>query len=499
MRSRRVRRVDAHVHVRRHTQWFAVTAAALTLGAALPAQSAAAAHGRTSNGGHISARHGAVHWTSNTRGSDLRAAHAAACPAVQFIGARGSGETPSQDYDYGPTIWKVEERLHSHGVSADEPLKYEAINVEWTKPDYYTHGYHHSVLDGIDNLDGDISRLVAACPNIRIVLAGYSQGAQVVGDAYQQHMNATDRAHVIGIAMLGDPRFNGQQGGAMNVGSYQSSLDGVVAFTGSARAWPRDQENMVRSYCSANDPICGYKGLASMISCKLHKDCAHFHYMDLDVPGTSIPYTTAAADFLLARIRDTDPAPAPPTPAPPPTPPAPVQPAITFDGAPGTGAPPATLGPYTMQPFAADTSDEGTDETAVGGPTGAITFDSPLQHDYVGDLWQTWSNDYAGDVYEDDYNTEPDGTYEITVTLPPGTGAFYAYAEPDIFEDFDLSATAQDGTTSGATNVFGNSGAQYFGFYASCGNTLDTVTFTDSPLDGALAIGEFGIAPASGC
>lgn len=170
-------------------------------------------------------------------------------------------------------------------------------------------------------------------------------------------------------------------------------------------------------------------------------------------------------------------------------------PDIFFDGSPGTNAPPATLGPYTMQPFPADPTAEGTAETQVTGPTGPITFDSALTHDLVGSDWATWSNGYTGDVYEDD-TALPDGSFEVTVTLPPGTGAFYGYAEPNLFEDFDMSATAQDGTTSGPMTVYGDAGAQYFGFYASCGHTLTSVTFTDSGGDTAMAIGEFGIAPA---
>jgi hypothetical protein len=148
-----------------------------------------------------------------------------------------------------------------------------------------------------------------------------------------------------------------------------------------------------------------------------------------------------------------------------------------------------------MESFGTDPSDEGTDESQVDGPTGPITFDTSLQHDLVGSTWQTWSNGYGGDVYEDD-NTLYDGSYEVTITLPPNTGAFYAYAEPDEFEDFNMSATAQDGTTSGQTAVYGESGAQFFGFYASCGHTITTVTFTDGAGDQAMAIGEFGIAPA---
>ena len=43
-------------------------------------------------------------------------------------------------------------------------------------------------------------------------------------------------------------------------------------------------------------------------------------------------------------------------------------------------------------------------------------------------------------------------------------------------------------------------GARYFGFYASCGNAVKTVTVTDAGEDEALGVGEFGIAPvASGC
>lgn len=173
-------------------------------------------------------------------------------------------------------------------------------------------------------------------------------------------------------------------------------------------------------------------------------------------------------------------------------------PFTTFDGGPGTDAPPATLGPYAMQPFPADSSDLGSDVSSLAGPTGAISFDNPLTHDQVANGWQTWSNGYTGDVYDNDQAAD-DGQFETTITLPPGTGAFYLYAEPDIFEDFAMSATSDDGTTSGATTVFGDSGAQYFGFYAACGHSIKSIEVTDDGTDDAMAIGEFGIAPASSC
>jgi hypothetical protein len=171
---------------------------------------------------------------------------------------------------------------------------------------------------------------------------------------------------------------------------------------------------------------------------------------------------------------------------------------IIFDDSPGTSAPPSTLGPYPMQAFPSDPAAEGTSESQISGPTGTVTFDSALTHDLIGSDWATWSNGYTGDVYEND-TTLSDGSLEITVTLPAGTGAFYAYAEPNLFQDFDMTASAKNGPSSEDVTVEGDSGAQYFGFYATCGHTISSITFTDSGGDTAMAIGEFGIAPATAC
>jgi hypothetical protein len=162
---------------------------------------------------------------------------------------------------------------------------------------------------------------------------------------------------------------------------------------------------------------------------------------------------------------------------------------LVFDGSPGTGAPPSTLGPYTMKAFGADSQPLDTDVSGVSGPTGEVSFSPALEHDQIGNGWATWSNGYTGDVYAT-------GSAEsATVTLPAGTDAFYLYAEPDEFETFTVTATAQDGTSSGPVNVEGESGATYFGFYGTGGATVSTITITTEGDD--FAIGEFGIAGTS--
>jgi len=173
-------------------------------------------------------------------------------------------------------------------------------------------------------------------------------------------------------------------------------------------------------------------------------------------------------------------------------------PKIVFDGSAGTGSPPTTLGGYTMTPFGTDEQPscdaEGSSVTGVDDPAGTIGFDEALHHDIVGQCWNTWSNGYSGDVYDTVSSTDP---ASVTISLPSGTQAFDFYAEPNPYDDFTITATAQDGTTSGPVTVNGYGGASNFGFYGVGGATLASITVTADSEAGGFAIGEFGISPAT--
>lgn len=161
---------------------------------------------------------------------------------------------------------------------------------------------------------------------------------------------------------------------------------------------------------------------------------------------------------------------------------------ISVDTSPGTAAPPPTLGPYTMTPFEADARELFQLVSDVPAPEGrTLQFDQLVDHYRIGDGWATWSHGYTGDVYF------VQGT-RLVMSLPADTKAFYFYAEPNVFDTFDVTATASDGTTSGPISVAGRSGAQYFGFYATGGATLSTITVTVDPGALGFAVGEFGIA-----
>jgi hypothetical protein len=162
--------------------------------------------------------------------------------------------------------------------------------------------------------------------------------------------------------------------------------------------------------------------------------------------------------------------------------------AIVFDGSPGTAAPPGTLGPYAMTAAAADPRPVDTTVSDTTLPDGTMAFSPSVTHLTTPDGgWATWSNGYAGDVYFDT------GT-SLTMTLPSGTGAFYFYAEPNVFATFTVQATAQDGTTSGPVSVSGDGGATYLGFYGTGGAQVKTITVTTDAAAAGFAVGEFGVA-----
>jgi hypothetical protein len=157
---------------------------------------------------------------------------------------------------------------------------------------------------------------------------------------------------------------------------------------------------------------------------------------------------------------------------------------VFFDGSPGTGPPPATLGPYTMTRFGPDRQSIGP-VVGVADPAGTLVFPQPLEHLQVGEGWATWSHGYQGDVYMS-------GDDQIAIVdLPSGTRAFYLYAEPNVFADFSVTATAAEGATSGPVTVYGESGAAYFGFYTTGSKTLSRIAVDAEDL---VAIGEFGIS-----
>jgi cutinase len=93
---------------------------------------------------------------------------AAACPDVEVVFARGTGEDPG----VGPTGQAFVDQLQSRvgGRSLGVyPVNYPATN-EWS-----------TGIDGVRDAGAHVVSMAQTCPQTKMVLSGYSQGAAVMG------------------------------------------------------------------------------------------------------------------------------------------------------------------------------------------------------------------------------------------------------------------------------------------------------------------------------
>jgi acetylxylan esterase len=127
------------------------------------------------------------------------------CSDVHLIVDRATGEPPSQGV-IGTLATEITTRLPGTTV---EWVNYPAVLVP----------YDQSTNSGIEMTKSAIQKYADSCPNAKIVLLGYSQGAQVVGDVMCGGGGAfglgpfTDPLadqyvkRIAAVVQMGDPRF----------------------------------------------------------------------------------------------------------------------------------------------------------------------------------------------------------------------------------------------------------------------------------------------------
>ncbi|KAL1311485.1 hypothetical protein AAFC00_004426 [Neodothiora populina] len=165
-----------------------------------------------------------------------------------MIVARGSTESPGTGTLLSPLISAVESHLPgSDHVAVDYPASLAR--------------YADSVYTGVSNMTKLVQSHVAACPKSKIVLLGYSQGAQVAGDTvcgttsaggFTQTSALASKysTNVIAVVMFGDPAnvsgLSFDKGNATSNGLFpRTSLSACTGFA-----------SKVQSYCDDGDAYC---------------------------------------------------------------------------------------------------------------------------------------------------------------------------------------------------------------------------------------------------
>jgi hypothetical protein len=178
-----------------------------------------------------------------------------ACSNVELIGVRGSGESYSGNYGMGTTIAGLYERVKARKPSSQTlqsyGLEYPAVNVAewWNAWDYFP-----SVWEGDEHLENRVKGDASACPSMKILIAGFSQGAHVVGDTIENLTNANNSSvsHIYGVALYGDPRFNPSDKATAR-GNYNPEHWGILTERGN---YSSKINNRVGDWCRLKDAIC---------------------------------------------------------------------------------------------------------------------------------------------------------------------------------------------------------------------------------------------------
>jgi cutinase len=212
----------------------------------------------------------------------------APCTEIQIIGVRGSTEPQSGSRLLTPVGDALAAALPGR-VSYTE-LDYPATIRHFEPPANIDLG--DSPSSGVTNLLALLNTSACQHPDRCFVLLGYSQGAQVVGDALvppslricgrragELTQAASDR--IVAIMLFGDPRFT--KGEPFNAGTFDPDREGLYPRPAGALDPYADR---LQNFCARDDVTC--QGSDGNLQ-------AHVAYFSNDMPAE-------AATFAVQRI-----------------------------------------------------------------------------------------------------------------------------------------------------------------------------------------------------
>ena len=169
----------------------------------------------------------------------IPSASAASCPDTQVVFARGTGEPPGAGGIGQTFVDKLRSRVGGRSVGV-YAVNYPASN-DWP-----------TGVDGIRDAGAHVVSMAASCPNTKMVLGGYSQGAAVMGFVTSAGVpDGVDPAtvpkplqpqvadHVAAVVLFGEPNVR-----AMNFLGQPPVVIGPLYAAKTIQL------------CAPNDPVC---------------------------------------------------------------------------------------------------------------------------------------------------------------------------------------------------------------------------------------------------
>ncbi|KAJ7157425.1 putative acetyl xylan esterase [Mycena filopes] len=180
---------------------------------------------------------------------------AAQCPNVHVFGARETTAPPG----FGTAASVVASIVNTFPGATSEVINYPACGGQASCGGV---SYAASATQGVAAVANQVNAFNARCPSTILVLVGYSQGGQIMDDAYcgggdlnegitntAIPISAAGQKKIAAAIFMGDPRHI--PGLSYNVGSCQAS-----GFAPRPAGFQCPFASNIQSYCDAMDPFC---------------------------------------------------------------------------------------------------------------------------------------------------------------------------------------------------------------------------------------------------
>ncbi len=199
-------------------------------------------------------------------------ASAAPCPDVEVTFARGTAEPPGVGGVGQAFVDSLRSQVGGRSLEV-YPVNYPA-----------TEDWPPSASAGASDASAHVQSMAANCPNTKLVLGGYSQGAMVIDliTIAQASVAGFNRAplpqdvadHVAAVAVFGNP-----------TASYLGPISAISPWYG----------HKAIDLCAPGDPICSPGGIPSIPTHDQMFSAAHLSYQQSGMPNE-------AATFVVSQL-----------------------------------------------------------------------------------------------------------------------------------------------------------------------------------------------------
>lgn len=198
------------------------------------------------------------------------------CADVVVLGLRGAGQAADKNLGAGQEIL-ASVRAMSADLHRKSDTTVRLEGIPYRAEIAPTSDFHRgNVEDGISRTNARIAELARKCPDSRVALVGFSQGAQVMHEVVAG-LPAASAERLALVALIADPIRNPAD--AIASWTYGKAAPGPGKF-GAGPAVGAAVEDRAITFCAAGDEICnwppgGYDGPLSDTHRHFYETSAH--------------------------------------------------------------------------------------------------------------------------------------------------------------------------------------------------------------------------------